>query len=85
MRRNVPKIAYAAACKAVFAENAAHKFFDRCVLLGLPVPPRTAQPIGFFNRRRRSRPAGSIGLCGGSYCRRASSAGWVNRQPANGR
>ena len=27
---------------------------------------------------RRSRPAGSIGSCGGSYCRRASSArGWV--------
>ena len=27
MRRNVPKIASAAACKAVFAEIAAHKFF----------------------------------------------------------
>ena len=29
--------------------------------------------------RRRSRPIGSIGLCGGSYCRRASSD--CNRQP----
>ena len=27
----------------------------------------------FHKTRRRSRPAGSIGLCGGSYCRRPSS------------
>ena len=33
---------------------------------------------------RRSRPAGSIGLRGGSYCRRASSArGWAGQQIAN--
>ena len=33
---------------------------------------------------RRSRPAGSIGQCGGSYCRRASSAsGWAGQQIAN--
>ena len=30
------------------------------------------------NQPRRSRPAGSIGMCGGSYCWRASSArGWT--------
>ena len=28
---------------------------------------------------RRSRPAGSIGLCGGSYCRRASSGRWQGK------
>ena len=35
-----------------------------------------------FMKPRRSRPAGSIGLRGGSYCRRPGSVrGWAARQP----
>ena len=60
VRRDVSKITSTAACKAVFAETAAHKFLR---------PPRTARPHRIFQPLRRSRPAGSIGLCAGSYCR----------------
>ena len=43
------------------------------------------QSAGYYLQRRsqprRSRPAGSIGLCGGSYCRRPGSVGGHFHQP----
>ena len=38
-----------------------------------PVASRRPQALTFRYLPRRSRPAGSIGRCGGSYCRRTSS------------
>ena len=39
-----------------------------------PVASRRPQALTFRHQPRRSRPAGSIGRRGGSYCRRTSSA-----------
>ena len=75
------------ACRAVFSKQAAprsHAFFS----CHEPLPPGTRcgelrgglssrEPDSESLKRRKlprwSRPAGSIGLCGGSYCRRSSS------------
>ena len=79
-------------CRAVFSKQAAprsHAFFScheplppdsRCGELRGGLSSRSARrgeqrPV--ILKPRRSRPAGSIGLRGGSYCWRASSArGW---------
>ena len=66
VRRYVSKISSTAACKAVFAETVAHKFFQP---LRTSRPARTARPHRIFQPLRWSRPSGSIGLCAGSYCR----------------
>ena len=76
------------ACRAVFSKQAApksHAFLfcheplspgTRCGELrgGLSSREPGAESLKHRKRPRRSRPAGSIGLCGGSYCRRSSSA-----------
>ena len=69
MRRASPKIASTTACKAVFAETVAHKFFRPLRTTRSARSARTARPHRIFQPLRRSRPAGSIGLCAGSYCR----------------
>ena len=80
------------ACRAVFSKQAAPKSGAFFSCHG-PLPPSTlcGELRGGLSSRsvrrgeqrpvilkpRRSRPAGSIGPCGGSYCRRLSSArGW---------
>ena len=80
------------ACRVVFQKQAApksHAFLScreplppstRCGELrgGLSSRPAGAESLKHRNQPRRSRPAGSIGLCGGSYCWRPSFArGWV--------
>ena len=77
------------ACRAVFPKQAAPKSGAFFSCHG-PLPPSTlcGELRGGLSSRsvrrgeqrpvilkpRRSRPAGSIGLCGGSYCRRPHSA-----------
>ena len=84
------------ACRAVFQKQAAPKSHSvlfcheplqpgtRCGELrgGLSSRPPGAESLKHRKLPRRSRPDGSIGLCGGSYCRRSSSVrGWAARQP----
>ena len=59
----------------VDAESAAWAPYTRCGELrgGLSSRPPGAESLKHRNQPRQSRPAGSIGRCGGSYCRRASS------------
>ena len=75
------------ACRAVFSKQAAPKY-HAFLFCHEPLSPGTrcgefrgglssrapgAESLKHRSKSRRSRPAGSIGSCGGSYCRRASS------------
>ena len=84
------------ACRAVFSKQAALKS-HAFLFCHEPLPPSTRcgelrgglssrEPDSESLKRRklprRSRPAGSIGLRGGSYCRRPGSVrGWAAGQP----
>ena len=84
------------ACSAVFSKQAAprsHAFFScheplppgtRCGELRGGLSSREPDSESLKRRKlpRRSRPAGSIGSRGGSYCRRSGSVrGWAAGQP----